>query len=119
MRVVELGRDRRIDITYRSVVMGILNRTPDSFYDQGGYFGFDDFLAKADGLVAEGADLLDVGHVQAVRGVDGRLQDGPVVSGERRPGHDAARAARSRRHTSAMTSAAGASARSSRSNRAW
>ena len=65
IRVVELGRDRRIDITYRSVVMGILNRTPDSFYDQGGYFGFDAFLAKADGLVAEGADLLDVGGVKA------------------------------------------------------
>jgi dihydropteroate synthase len=45
--------------------MGILNRTPDSFYDQGGYFGFDDFLAKADGLVTEGADLLDVGGVKA------------------------------------------------------
>src|SRR4051794_28617472 len=64
-RVVGLGRDRRFDITYRSIVMGILNRTPDSFYDQGGYFGFDDFLAKADGLVAEGADLLDVGGVKA------------------------------------------------------
>ena len=63
--LLELGRDRRIDITYRSVVMGILNRTPDSFYDQGGYFGFDDFLAKADGLVREGADLLDVGGVKA------------------------------------------------------
>jgi dihydropteroate synthase len=62
---LELGRDRRIDITYRSIVMGILNRTPDSFYDQGGYFGFDEFLAKADGLVAEGADLLDVGGVKA------------------------------------------------------
>src|SRR6188768_756945 len=64
-RVVGLGRDRRFDISYRSIVMGILNRTPDSFYDQGGYFGFDDFLAKADGLVTEGADLLDVGGVKA------------------------------------------------------
>jgi len=45
--------------------MGILNRTPDSFYDQGGYFGFDDFLRKADQLVTDGADFLDVGGVKA------------------------------------------------------
>jgi dihydropteroate synthase len=60
-----LGAHRRYDITYRSLVMGILNRTPDSFYDRGDYFDFDQFLAKADGLVAEGADLLDVGGVKA------------------------------------------------------
>jgi dihydropteroate synthase len=63
--MLELGPDHAFDITYRSLVMGILNRTPDSFYDQGGYFGFDDFLARAGQLVAEGADLLDVGGVKA------------------------------------------------------
>ena len=36
----------RFDITYRALVMGILNRTPDSFFDQGAYFDFDDFLAQ-------------------------------------------------------------------------
>jgi dihydropteroate synthase len=45
--------------------MGILNRTPDSFYDQGSYFEFDRFLHKADQLVADGADFLDVGGVKA------------------------------------------------------
>ena len=45
--------------------MGILNRTPDSFFDQGAYWGFDDFLRKADELVRAGADLLDVGGVKA------------------------------------------------------
>lgn len=62
---LELGPDHRFDITYRSVVMGILNRTPDSFYDRGSYFSFDSFLAKAEQLVAEGADFLDVGGVKA------------------------------------------------------
>jgi len=38
---------RRFDITHRAVVMGILNRTPDSFYDKGSYYAFDDFLRKA------------------------------------------------------------------------
>src|SRR4051794_37329472 len=63
-RSVLLG-DRRHDIATRSVVMGILNRTPDSFFDKGTYFGFDAFLHKADQLVADGADLLDVGGVKA------------------------------------------------------
>lgn len=53
------------DVSERALVMGILNRTPDSFFDQGRYFGFDEFLAKASQLVADGADLLDVGGVKA------------------------------------------------------
>jgi dihydropteroate synthase len=61
---LELG-SHRFDITTQAVVVGILNRTPDSFYDQGSYFGFDDFLRKADALVGQGADVLDVGGVKA------------------------------------------------------
>ncbi len=61
---LELG-DHRFDVTHRAVVMGILNRTPDSFFDGGQYFDFDAFLAKAERLVAEGADVLDVGGVKA------------------------------------------------------
>jgi dihydropteroate synthase len=57
--------DRTYDVTTRALVMGILNRTTDSFYDQGAYFDFDRFLARADQLVAEGADVLDVGGVKA------------------------------------------------------
>jgi dihydropteroate synthase len=62
--LLELG-DRRFDITHRALVMGILNRTPDSFFDAGSYFDFDGFLQQADRLVADGADLLDVGGVKA------------------------------------------------------
>lgn len=46
-------------------MMGILNRTPDSFYDAGATFALDALLARAQQLVAEGADLLDVGGVKA------------------------------------------------------
>jgi len=53
------------DLTTRTLVMGILNRTPDSFYDRGATFGLDELLARAQALVAEGADLLDVGGVKA------------------------------------------------------
>ena len=61
---LDLG-STRFDITYRAIVMGILNRTPDSFYDQGSYFEFEDFLRKAEQLVNDGADFLDVGGVKA------------------------------------------------------
>ena len=61
---LDLGATR-FDITYRAIVMGILNRTPDSFYDQGSYFEFNDFLRKAEQLVNDGADFLDVGGVKA------------------------------------------------------
>jgi dihydropteroate synthase len=63
--ILELGADHRFDVTHRALVMGILNRTPDSFFDGGQYFDFDGFLAKAQRLVAEGADFLDVGGVKA------------------------------------------------------
>ena len=56
---------RVYDITTRSLVMGILNRTTDSFYDKGAYFEMDVFLRRAEQLVDEGADLLDVGGVKA------------------------------------------------------
>jgi dihydropteroate synthase len=45
--------------------MGILNRTPDSFFDRGATYSFDDFLRRAEVLVHDGADLLDVGGVKA------------------------------------------------------
>jgi dihydropteroate synthase len=61
---VELG-PHRFDTRHRALVMGILNRTPDSFFDRGHYYDFDGFLAKAEQLVQEGADVLDVGGVKA------------------------------------------------------
>ena len=66
---LELG-SHSFDITHRALVMGILNRTPDSFFDAGQYWKFDDFLAKADKLVSDGADFLDVGGVKAGPGED-------------------------------------------------
>jgi dihydropteroate synthase len=56
---------RHYDLTGRCLVMGILNRTPDSFYDQGATFAMDLTLRRAEALVAEGADILDVGGVKA------------------------------------------------------
>jgi dihydropteroate synthase len=45
----------------RTAVMGILNVTPDSFADGGLHRGVDAALARARTLIAEGADVIDVG----------------------------------------------------------
>src|SRR3954469_5173162 len=57
--------DRAYDVTRRALVMGIVNRTPDSFFDQGRYFDMDASLKLAEQLVADGADIIDVGGVKA------------------------------------------------------
>jgi len=56
---------RTYDITDRPLIMGILNRTPDSFYDKGLTFELDDLVRRAGLLIDQGADLLDVGGVKA------------------------------------------------------
>src|SRR5207248_9213312 len=57
--------DEVLDLTTRTLVMGILNRTPDSFYDHGATCELGALLRRADDLVAAGADILDVGGVKA------------------------------------------------------
>ena len=52
----------------RLVVMAIVNRTPDSFYDRGATFELDAAVARVDAVVAEGADMVDVGGVKAAPG---------------------------------------------------
>ena len=43
------------------MLWGILNVTPDSFSDGGQYFSVDEAVARAEEMVTEGADILDVG----------------------------------------------------------
>jgi len=57
--------DQKFNITSRSLVMGILNRTPDSFFDKGATFVLDDLVQRAERLMEDGADLLDIGGVKA------------------------------------------------------
>ncbi|HVF14295.1 MAG TPA: dihydropteroate synthase [Acidimicrobiales bacterium] len=56
---------RTHDLSTRALVMGILNRTPDSFFDKGATWELDAFLRRAEQLVDERADILDVGGVKA------------------------------------------------------
>lgn len=47
----------------RPAVMGILNATPDSFYDGGRYTGERQWIDRAETMCAEGVDIIDVGVV--------------------------------------------------------
>jgi dihydropteroate synthase len=56
-----VARGRRLPLDGRPLVVGILNATPDSFYDRGRYFGLDRSLARAEAMLEEGADVIEVG----------------------------------------------------------
>ncbi|WP_035925579.1 dihydropteroate synthase [Caballeronia glathei] len=52
----------RFTLTFeRPLVMGILNVTPDSFSDGGRYLSRGDALARAEQMLADGADMIDIG----------------------------------------------------------
>ena len=50
-----------LPIGERTLIMGILNVTPDSFSDGGQFLDVDKALAHAETMIAEGADIIDVG----------------------------------------------------------
>ena len=50
------------------LIMAIVNRTPDSFYDKGATFSFDDALQRVRGAVRDGAEIVDIGGVKAAPG---------------------------------------------------
>jgi dihydropteroate synthase len=53
-------RGKIIDLS-KPKIMGILNVTPDSFYDGGLYTNEHDIITQADKMIREGADFLDIG----------------------------------------------------------
>lgn len=55
--------------------MAIVNRTPDSFYDNGATFDLDQAVSHALAQVREGADILDVGGVKAGPGAEVSLEE--------------------------------------------
>lgn len=61
IRTLRLPRGRTLELGRRTLIMGILNVTPDSFSDGGRYATVQAALEQARRLLAEGADILDVG----------------------------------------------------------
>lgn len=68
--------DLILDLDVRPLIMGVLNITPDSFWDGGKYSGADEALRRAREMVAGGVDIIDVG------GESTRPDSEPVDSAE-------------------------------------
>jgi dihydropteroate synthase len=66
---MQLGA-RRFALDRQLVVMGIVNRTPDSFFDRGATYDLDTALEHAATQVRGGADIIDVGGVKAGPGAE-------------------------------------------------
>lgn len=60
--------DRELDFSRQLAVMAIVNRTPDSFYDNGATFALDAAIASGVAAFEAGADLVDVGGVKFAPG---------------------------------------------------
>lgn len=65
-----------VDLSSRPMIMGILNLTPDSFSDGASYASLETAVAAAEKMVADGADIIDVG------GESTRPDALPVSAGE-------------------------------------
>jgi len=57
----EINIGKKLRTGKRTLIMGILNVTPDSFYDGGRYSSVESALERARIMVKEGADIIDVG----------------------------------------------------------
>jgi len=63
-------RSRALDLRQSAKIMGILNVTPDSFSDGGQFFGLEAAVLHARELIAEGAEIIDVGGESTRPGAD-------------------------------------------------
>src|SRR2546422_6612916 len=59
-----------IEVGERTVIMGILNVTPDSFSDGGLYFDREQAIARGKEIEQAGADILDIGGESTRPGSD-------------------------------------------------
>jgi dihydropteroate synthase len=63
-------RSRTFDLRQSAKIMGILNVTPDSFSDGGQFFSLEAAVLHARELIAEGAEIIDVGGESTRPGAD-------------------------------------------------
>jgi dihydropteroate synthase len=65
---LRLGRHSFADEA--TLMMAIVNRTPDSFYDRGATWAEDSAFARVELVVAQGAEIVDIGGIKAAPGVE-------------------------------------------------
>lgn len=54
----------------KTLIMGVMNITPDSFFDGSRYIRHDTALAGAEAMIADGADVIDIGGESSRPGAD-------------------------------------------------
>jgi dihydropteroate synthase len=89
-------RTRSLQLGRRTLIMGVVNVTPDSFFDGGQFFDTDKAIAHALELLRSGADILDIGgeytrpgKKDAVSADEEKRRVLPVVEGVLREAPDA------------------------------
>jgi len=60
-QTIELPHGKSLKVGERTLIMGILNITPDSFSDGGKYLNPDQAVKRAREMIDEGADIIDIG----------------------------------------------------------
>jgi len=74
---------RSLELGKRTLIMGVLNVTPDSFSDGGRFLDRDQAIEHAERLLDEGADILDIGGESTRPGA--RVDTGATRSAEMKP----------------------------------
>ncbi len=59
--IIPLAQGKKLEIGRKTLLMGILNVTPDSFADGARYYSTDLALKHAEEMIAAGADIIDIG----------------------------------------------------------
>jgi dihydropteroate synthase len=70
-------RNRKLEFE-RPLIMGILNVTPDSFSDGGQYHSIDNAVERAERMIADGADFIDIGG-ESSRPGSSQVRDGEEI----------------------------------------
>lgn len=65
---MKLGRHEFADDV--TLMMAIVNRTPDSFYDQGATWAEDKAFERVAKVIGQGAEIVDIGGIKAAPGVE-------------------------------------------------
>lgn len=78
---------RSLELGKRTLIMGIVNVTPDSFSDGGLYLERDEAIAHAEQLLTEGADILDIGGESTRPGAKVQLEASKTETGKTSPWH--------------------------------
>jgi dihydropteroate synthase len=60
-KIINLANGKTLEIGKKTLIMGILNITPDSFSDGGRYFSKESAAVRAMEMIEQGADIIDIG----------------------------------------------------------